>query len=93
MISLSRPLADHVKIPFEVAVALCARCRARNARKTLSFKRLWCWGCMKFSKGPAGRCFASDADGLNRGCPQVNRAFADARAGNDRGSHANGEPE
>jgi hypothetical protein len=63
-------------IPDNVAVEICELIRERNKRKTLSFAKGQCWGCMKYSikKGDVkARCIFSSPD--NRGCQLVNKVF------------------
>jgi hypothetical protein len=60
-------------IPQNLALQLCNEISADNRGKWYTFRGLWCWGCVKFSKTPEQRCYAN-AD--NTGCAQVNKLYA-----------------
>ena len=60
------------KLGFNEALEICENVRKINKRKFISFYKMWCWGCAKFTKSPEERCFANVEDGSNSGCLQVN---------------------
>lgn len=62
------PSADAV--PFDEAMRLCEAARAPGRLHWWSAARWQCWGCLRFSKEPAARCFASRPG--NSGCALVN---------------------
>ncbi|MFW9867822.1 MAG: hypothetical protein ACFFEN_17140 [Candidatus Thorarchaeota archaeon] len=64
-----------LKIEFDEALDLCEQIRDKNKEKLISFTKMWCWGCAKFSKSPEKRCFANSENGSNTGCSQVNKLF------------------
>ncbi|MFX1490321.1 MAG: hypothetical protein ACFFBI_14315 [Promethearchaeota archaeon] len=64
-----------LKIEFDEALDLCEQNRAKNKEKLISFNKMWCWGCTKFSKNPEKRCFANSENGSNTGCSQVNKLY------------------
>jgi hypothetical protein len=66
-------------IPEEIAFQICEEVRENNKKKKLSFTKVQCWGCMKYSNKKNDikhRCIFSKED--NRGCQLVNSIF-DAR--------------
>jgi hypothetical protein len=60
-----------LRLDFEKALEICEQIRAINKKKSISFKKMMCWGCTKFTKSPENRCFANVEDGSNTGCSQV----------------------
>ncbi|MFX1234828.1 MAG: hypothetical protein ACFFBY_09750 [Promethearchaeota archaeon] len=64
-----------LNLEFDEALALCEKVRATNKKKLISFNKLWCWGCAKFTKSPEKRCFANAENGSNTGCVQVNNLY------------------
>lgn len=64
-----------LRIDFSEALEICEQVRTKNKNKSISFNKLWCWGCAKFTKSPDKRCFANAEDGSNTGCTQVNKLF------------------
>ena len=64
-----------LKFEFDEALDLCEQVRAINKKKTISFNKLWCCGCAKFTKSPEKRCFANAENGSNSGCTQVNKLY------------------
>ncbi len=64
-----------LRLEFDEALELCEQVRAKNKKKSISFNKLWCWGCVKFTKSPEKRCFANAEDGSNTGCVQVNKLY------------------
>lgn len=63
------------RLEFDEALELCEKVRAINKKKLISFNKLWCWGCAKFTKSPEQRCFANAENGSNMGCSQVNKLY------------------
>ena len=63
------------RLDFDKALELCEQVRAINKNKKISFKKMWCWGCAKFTKSPEKRCFTNVEDGSNTGCSQVNKFY------------------
>ena len=63
------------RLEFDVALEICEQVRAINKKKSISFNKMWCWGCAKFTKDPENRCFANTEDGSNTGCTQVNTFY------------------
>ena len=62
-------------IPEEIAIKLCQQIREENANKKISFAKLQCWGCMKFSDFEnKGSCIYGDPETL-RGCNLVNKRY------------------
>ncbi|MFX0041136.1 MAG: hypothetical protein ACFFAB_17485 [Candidatus Heimdallarchaeota archaeon] len=66
---------NKLKLEFDEALELCEQVRALNKKKTISFNKMWCWGCAKFTSAPEKRCFANAEDGSNTGCTQVNKLY------------------
>ncbi|MHA2088118.1 MAG: hypothetical protein ACW972_07570, partial [Promethearchaeota archaeon] len=66
---------SELRIEFDEALELCGQIRAKNKQKSISYNKMWCWGCAKFSKSPEKRCFTNSEDGGNTGCTQVNRLY------------------
>ena len=66
---------NKLNLGFDEALNLCEQIRAINKKKVISFNKLWCWGCAKFTKSPEKRCFANAEDGSNTGCTQVNKLY------------------
>jgi hypothetical protein len=64
-----------LRLEFDEALDLCEQVRAINKNKKLSFSKMWCWGCAKFTKSPDKRCFANAENGSNTGCSQVNKLY------------------
>ncbi len=64
-----------LRLEFDEALELCEQVRAKNKKKAISFNKLWCWGCAKFTKSPEKRCFANAENGSNTGCVQVNKLY------------------
>ena len=65
-----------IPIPEDIALQICEEIREKNKKKKLSFAKVQCWGCMKYSnkKGDIKhRCIFSKED--NRGCQLVNKIF------------------
>ena len=62
-------------LEFDEALELCEQVRAINKKKSISFTKMWCWGCAKFTKSPDKRCFANAENGSNTGCSQVNKLY------------------
>jgi len=63
-------------IPEEIALQICDEVREHNKKKKLSFAKVQCWGCMKYSNKKGDnkhRCIFSKED--NRGCQLVNKIF------------------
>ncbi|MCK4380025.1 MAG: hypothetical protein KAW51_02735 [Candidatus Lokiarchaeota archaeon] len=63
-------------IPEEVALQICEEVRERNKKKKLSFAKVQCWGCMKYSlkkNDIRHRCIFAEEN--NRGCHLVNKIF------------------
>ncbi|MFW9875494.1 MAG: hypothetical protein ACFFG0_20500 [Candidatus Thorarchaeota archaeon] len=66
-------------IPEDIALQICEEVKEHNREKKLSFSKVQCWGCMKYSNRKNDvkhRCIFSD--GYNRGCNLVNKIY-DAR--------------
>lgn len=62
-------------IPEEKAIKICNQIREKNKQKRISFSKLQCWGCMKFSKYEnRGSCIYGKPETL-RGCQLVNNVF------------------
>jgi len=66
---------SELRLEFNKALELCEQVRAENKKKSISFNKMWCWGCTKFTKSPEKRCFANAENGSNTGCVQVNRLY------------------
>jgi len=66
---------DKLRLEFDEALELCEQVRAKNKEKSISFNKMWCWGCAKFTKSPEKRCFANAENGSNTGCVQVNKLY------------------
>ena len=66
---------SELRLEFDEALELCEQVRAKNKKKSVSFNKLWCWGCAKSTKSPEKRCFANAEDGSNTGCVQVNKLY------------------
>ncbi|MHA1885230.1 MAG: hypothetical protein ACXADU_12860 [Promethearchaeota archaeon] len=66
---------SELRLDFDDALEICERVRVENKNKWISFNKLWCWGCAKFTKSPEKRCFANSEKGSNTGCVQVNRLY------------------
>ena len=66
---------NDIKLEFDEALEICKKVREINKRKIISFNKLWCWGCAKFTKSPEERCFANTEDSSNSGCLQVNNYY------------------
>ncbi|MHA1915397.1 MAG: hypothetical protein ACW97V_13635 [Promethearchaeota archaeon] len=64
-----------MKLEFKEALDLCEQVRANNRKRFVSFNKMWCWGCAKFSKSPEKRCFANSEDRTNNGCILVNNLY------------------
>ncbi|MFX1287696.1 MAG: hypothetical protein ACFFFY_03930 [Promethearchaeota archaeon] len=64
-----------LRLEFDKALEICEQVRARNKIKAISFNKMWCWGCTKFTKSPEKRCFANAENGSNTGCVQVKNFF------------------
>ncbi|MFW9937362.1 MAG: hypothetical protein ACFFD5_06910 [Candidatus Thorarchaeota archaeon] len=64
-----------LSLDFDEALALCEQVRTINKKKKISFDKMWCWGCAKFTKSPDKRCFANAENGSNTGCTQVNNLY------------------
>ncbi|MHA2393322.1 MAG: hypothetical protein ACXAEX_15380 [Promethearchaeota archaeon] len=64
-----------LKLEFDEALELCEQVRVNNRNKWISFNKLWCWGCAKFTKSPERRCFANSGEESNDGCAQVNKLY------------------
>jgi hypothetical protein len=64
-----------LNLEFDKALELCEQVRAINKKKSISFNKLWCWGCVKFTKSPEKRCFANAENASNTGCTQVNKLY------------------
>ncbi|MFW9825952.1 MAG: hypothetical protein ACFFE4_23635 [Candidatus Thorarchaeota archaeon] len=62
-------------LQFDEALEICEQVREINKKKKISFNKLWCWGCTKFTKSSEKRCFANSEDGGNNGCTQVNKLY------------------
>ena len=65
-----------IPIPEDIALQICEEIREKNKKKKLSFAKVQCWGCMKYSKKKGdnkNRCIFSKED--NRGCQLVNKIF------------------
>lgn len=66
---------DAVTIPKDEALRLCEAIRLENERKGFSVWKIQCIFCQRFAGGdPDKLCFA--ANERNRGCPQVNKRYA-----------------
>lgn len=62
-------------IPEEIAVKLCQQIREENADKLISWVKLQCWGCMRFSDFEnRGSCIYGDPETLC-GCNLVNKRY------------------
>ncbi|MBD3213047.1 MAG: hypothetical protein GF311_10605 [Candidatus Lokiarchaeota archaeon] len=62
-------------IPEEIAIRICQEIRERNQKKRISFSKMQCWGCMKFSDfDDRGSCIYGDPE-THRGCQLVNKVF------------------
>ncbi|MFX1479075.1 MAG: hypothetical protein ACFFCI_13165 [Promethearchaeota archaeon] len=68
-------MMSKLKLEIDEALDLCEQVRAKNKEKLISFNKMWCWGCAKFSKSPEKRCFANTENGSNTGCSQVNKLY------------------
>ncbi|MFW9968947.1 MAG: hypothetical protein ACFFDF_02020 [Candidatus Odinarchaeota archaeon] len=66
---------NEIRLEFNEALDLCEQVRARNKKKLISFNKMWCWGCVKFTKSPEKRCFTNAANESNTGCTQVNKLY------------------
>jgi len=66
---------SELRLDFDEALEICERVRVENKNKWISFNKLWCWGCVKFTKSPEKRCFANSENGSNTGCVQVNKLY------------------
>jgi len=64
-----------LRLEYDEALELCEQVRVKNKKKWISFNKLWCWGCVKFTKSPDKRCFANSENGSNSGCVQVNKLY------------------
>jgi hypothetical protein len=65
-------------IPEEIALEICELIKERNRKKKISFTKVQCWGCMKYSnkKGDIRtRCLFSSENNDNRGYQLVNKVF------------------
>lgn len=62
-------------IPEEIAIKLCQQIREENEDKLISWTKLQCWGCMRFSDFEnKGSCIYGDPETL-RGCNLVNKRY------------------
>jgi hypothetical protein len=68
-------IKDKIKLTFDEALEICEQVRALNKKKSISFNKMWCWGCAKFTSSPENRCFANSENGSNTGCTQVNKLY------------------
>lgn len=66
---------SELRLDFDEALEMCERVRVENKNKWISFNKLWCWGCAKFTKSPEKRCFANSENDSNTGCVQVNKLY------------------
>jgi hypothetical protein len=66
---------SNLRLEFDKALEICEQVRAINKKKSISFSKMQCWGCTKFTKSPEKRCFANVEDGSNTGCNQVNKFY------------------
>jgi hypothetical protein len=64
-----------LRLEFNEALELCEQVRVISKKKLISFNKMWCWGCTKFTTSPEKRCFANAEDGSNTGCSQVNKLY------------------
>ena len=65
-----------IRILEDIALQICEEIREINSKKKLSFAKVQCWGCMKYSnkKGDVKQgCIFSDD--YNRGCQLVNKIY------------------
>lgn len=63
-------------IPEEIALQIYEEVAEQNKKKKVSFAKVQCWGCMKYSQKKNDirhRCIFSDEN--NRGCQLVNKIF------------------
>jgi hypothetical protein len=70
---------DKLRLEYDEALEICEKVREKNKRKSISFKKMMCWGCSKFTKSPEKRCFANAEDGSNSGCSQVNSFYKNSQ--------------
>jgi hypothetical protein len=66
---------NKVRLEFDKALEICEQVREINKKKAISFNKMMCWGCSKFTKSPEKRCFTNAEDGSNTGCNQVNNFY------------------
>ena len=65
-------------IPEHIALEICEKVRERNKGKKISFSKMQCWGCMKYSEKKDDiyhRCLFNSENNDNRGCQLVNKVF------------------
>jgi hypothetical protein len=63
-----------VFISKEEALKACKAIRSRNRDRIISFAKIQCWGCLKYSHGDEALLCFNSAEG-NRGCSLVNKEF------------------
>lgn len=62
--------ASEDAISLDEALRLCEAARSPGRLHWWTAARWQCWGCLRFSREPAGRCFSSKTG--NVGCGLVN---------------------
>ena len=65
-------------IPENIVLEICEKVREHNKDKKISFAKMQCWGCMKYSKKKNDihhRCLFNSEKNDNRGCQLVNEIF------------------
>ena len=65
-------------IPENIVLEICEKVREYNKDKKISFAKMQCWGCMKYSKKKNDifhRCLFNSENNDNRGCQLVNKIF------------------
>lgn len=71
-----------MRLEYDEALELCEQVRTINKNKKISFSKMWCWGCAKFTISPDKRCFANAENGSNTGCSQVNKLYTELQNSN-----------
>ena len=65
-------------IPENIALEIDDLVRKRNKSKIISFSKVQCWGCMRYSnkkKDVKVRCLYNDPNLNNRGCQLINDVY------------------